>query len=394
MSMADRTSQVAALSGPVQAAQGDDVFPSNQFLAALSHEMRNPLGSILNATQALRASNLNPQQQRLALDAIERQAVQLTCVIDSLIDAARLRRGELNLGMQWVDAAALAQQAIETVKFKVDGRRQALYVTVPAKPVQMKCDPGRLLQVIQNLLDNACRYTPEQGSIALTVKEEADQLSIVVSDSGYGVEPDLLPHIFNLFATTPHGVPAVTRGLGVGLAITRNLVELHGGSIVAESDGVGRGTRFTVRLPLEKAATALADVAAGTGSARTRKVLIVEDDDRAAGDLLTALTTFGYSTVRAADCASAIVLAKEFVPEVVIIDIGLPDRDGYEVAGELRSLPEVSGALLVAASGYHLRAFRQVSEHTVFDHYLLKPVSAATLTALIEHTLTTQRRGN
>jgi CheY-like chemotaxis protein/two-component sensor histidine kinase len=391
--MPDRNSQAAGLSTPVPVAQDDEVLPSNQFLAALSHEMRNPLGSILNATHVLRASNLNPQQQQLALDAIERQAIQLTHVIDSLVDAARLRRGELNLSLQPVDAAALAQQAIEAVKFKIDSRRQALYVTLPAEPVLMKCDPGRLLQIIQNLLDNACRYTPELGSIALTVKEEAEQLSIVVSDNGYGVEPELLPHLFNLFATMPEDAHAVTRGLGVGLAITRNLVELHGGSIVAQSDGVGQGTRFTVRLPLHKLALPSAESAEAAGSSPARKILIVEDDDRAAADLIAALSTFGYEIMRAADCASAILRAKEFVPEVVIIDIGLPDGDGYEVACQLRSLPEVGGALLIAASGYHLRAFRQVSDHMVFDHYLLKPVSPATLTALIEHTLTNERRG-
>jgi CheY-like chemotaxis protein len=387
--MADRNSQAAGL--PALVAQDAEVLPSNQFLAALSHEMRNPLGSILNATQALRASNLNPQQQRLALDAIERQAIQLTHVIDSLIDAARLRRGELNLSIQSLDVAALAQLAIEAIKPKIDGRRQALYATLPAMPVQMKCDPGRLLQVIQNLLDNASRYTPELGSIVLTLKEEETQLSIVVSDNGYGVEPDLLPQIFNLFATTAQATPAFTRGLGVGLAITRNLVELHGGSIVAESDGVGRGTRLTVRLPIDRAAPEVAKPAAITDSARKRKVLIVEDDDRTAHDLLSALTTFGYPTMRAADCASAILFTKEFVPEVVIIDIGLPDRDGYEVAREVRSMPGMSGALLIATSGYHLRAFRQVSDHMVFNHYLLKPVSAETLNAIIEHASVTRR---
>jgi CheY-like chemotaxis protein len=387
--MADRNSQAAGL--PALVAQDAEVLPSNQFLAALSHEMRNPLGSILNATQALRASNLNPQQQRLALDAIERQAIQLTHVIDSLIDAARLRRGELNLSIQSLDVAALAQQAIEAIKPKIDGRRQALYATLPAMPVQMKCDPGRLLQVIQNLLDNASRYTPELGSIVLTLKEEETQLSIVVSDNGYGVEPDLLPQIFNLFATTAQATPAFTRGLGVGLAITRNLVELHGGSIVAQSDGVGRGTRLTVRLPIEQAAPEMAKPPAITHSARKRKVLIVEDDDRTAHDLLSALTMFGYPTMRAADCASAILFTKEFVPEVVIIDIGLPDRDGYEVAREVRSMPGMSGALLIATSGYHLRAFRQVSDHVVFNHYLLKPVSAETLNAIIEHASVTGR---
>jgi two-component system, sensor histidine kinase len=213
----------------------------------------------------------------------------------------------------------------------------------------------------------------------------------MVSDNGYGVEPGLLPQIFNLFATTAQAAPAFTRGLGVGLAITQNLVELHGGSIVAQSDGVGHGTRLTVRLPLERAAPEVAESAATTGSARKLKVLIVEDDDRTAHDLLSALTMFGYPTMRAADCASAILFTKEFVPEVVIIDIGLPDRDGYEVAREVRSLPGMSGALLIATSGYHLRAFRQVSDHMVFNHYLLKPVTPETLTAIIEHTSITGR---
>ncbi|MGH8177163.1 MAG: hybrid sensor histidine kinase/response regulator [Steroidobacter sp.] len=380
----------------VSAGPGENHLPSNEFLAALSHEIRNPLAPLLSACELLRSLCTDPRQ-RFAIDTIERQVLELTHLMDNLVDAAQLRRGELNLAMQHIDAAALATQAVEAVKPKMDARRQNLYVTLPSQPVQMRCDPRRLLQVIQTLLDNAHRYTPERGSIALSVSDQASQLCIEVSDDGYGMEPELLLRIFNLFAPLDERLRRTTSGLGVGLAIARNLVELHGGSIAATSEGPGHGSRFTVRLPIENAQVERpeAEHVALSGppvAAPLRRILVVEDNDDVAKGLAGGLTECGYTVTIAASAESAIRLATESMPDVVVIDIGLPDRDGYEVAYELRSIATVTRPLLIAATGYGLRSFRALADNLVFDHYLLKPTSAATLRALIEHAMKVRAR--
>jgi two-component system, sensor histidine kinase len=365
-------------------APADDELPSHAFLTALAHEIRNPLTPILGSAQVLRSLSTNPQQHH-AIATIERQVIHLAHLLDSLVEAADLRRGELNLTMQQVDAAVLAKQALEAVRPKIEERRQHLFVTMPAVSVQMHCDPNRLVQVIQALLDNAHRRTPEGGSISLSVVSEGTQLSIEVSDDGYGIRPEQLPVIFNLFVPGDRLAPG-ENALGISLAIARNLVELHGGTIAAKSAGVGQGSCFTMRLPIAHAKPVPAQDELPTMALR-RRVLIIEDNASVAEGLASGLAALGYSVVVAPDGASAVQLANEFKPEAAVIDIGLPDQEGYEVARQLRNIPAISGALLIALSGHHLRAFRDLSDHFFFDRYLLKPVSPETLGALIKHVM-------
>jgi CheY-like chemotaxis protein len=361
----------------------DEVEPSPEYLSVLAHELRNPLAPIRNAAELLRALCSDPRQLQ-AVDMIARQVVSLTHMLDDLLDAARLRRGMLSLRKRRIDAAEIVQLAVEVVRPAIDARRQNLFVFLPAQPVQMYCDPVRLEQVVQSLLDNANRFAADGGVIALKAQVEGAQLRIQVIDDGIGIEPDLLPRLFNLFAQGPQHVDRAHGGLGMGLAISRNLVEMHGGTIVAESEGRGRGSRFTVTLPIE------ADEASGphpmleAPSSIARRVLVVDDNPDIVLSLADVLLSAGHCVVTAANGELAVEVAPAFKPEVVILDIGLPGMGGFEVAKALRQDSATEAATLIAMTGYGIRQFQNSEAHAYFDHCLLKPAGPLAVLALIE----------
>lgn len=357
-------------------------FPA--FLSMLAHELRNPLAPIRNATEVLRSLCADPRQAQ-AIDIIGRQVVHLTHLLDDLLDAARLRRGVLTLQLQTVDVGALAEQALETVRATLDARRQNLFVSLPVEPVLMRCDPVRLVQVLQNLLDNATRHTPEGGAIALQLSV-TDRLRVEVSDTGAGIAPELLPRLFNVFAQGEQQLHRPRGGLGLGLAIARNLVEMHGGTISAHSAGTGRGSRFVVELPIEGALQARA-AETMTETNTPRRILVIDDHEDIRRSLADFLSLRGNTVVVAADGAAGIILAQSFKPDAAIIDIGLPGANGFEVAQRLRELQETAGAVLIAVTGYSLQQFPELAARSAFDHYLLKPTAPETLLALIERSL-------
>jgi CheY-like chemotaxis protein len=362
--------------------EGSD--PNADYLAALIQQLRSPLAPIRTAAELLRSLSSDARQLQ-AIETIAGQAVNMTRMLDDLHDAVRLRRGLITLRKQSVDVARIAEQALQAVKPAIDTRRQNLLVSLPAHPVQMHCDPARLVQVLQNILDNATRYTPQNGSIVLRMAIEADELVIEVSDNGIGIELDLLPHVFNVFSLDERREEQQPQGLGLGLSISRNLVEMHGGTITAESSGLGRGSRFTIRLPIE----AHARTASGAEAAAVPpyRIMIIDDHDEIAQGFAQFLAKAGHSIATAADGERGLALAKEFKPQAVIIDIGLPGLDGFEVAQRLRSQPETSDALLLAISGYSLKKFRDVDAYAVFKHYLLKPIDPSVLLGVIERSL-------
>ena len=356
----------------------------------LGHELRNPLAPIRNSAALLRSLCSDPRQLQ-AVDIISRNVVHLTRMLDDLLDAARLRRGTFTLKKQNVDIAVIVHEVLQDVKPAIESRRQNLRINLPAAPVQMQCDPVRLAQILLNLLNNANRYTPEGGSISLSASATGIELLVEVADNGSGIDAQLLPQLFNVFAQAPQPLDRSRGGLGLGLAIARNLAEMHGGTLTAESPGPGQGSRFLLRLPVGTAATDVSESAVARapapGTAEPRRVLIIEDNPDIALSLSLALTEYGYATITAPSGERGLEVAEQFVPDVVLLDVGLPGIDGFDVALRLRQLPALTQLLVVALSGYDPGLFPKGSAEVVFDHYFTKPADPAEVVAFINASL-------
>lgn len=375
---------------PAEPLAGSGVPAQPELLAMLSHELRNPLAPIRNSAALLRSLCSDPRQLQ-AVDIISRNVVHLTRLLDDLLDAARLRRGSFTLKKQSVDIAVIVHDVMADVQPAITARRQNLRVSLPEAPVQMQCDPVRLAQILMNLLNNANRYTPDGGSISLSASTAENELLIEVADNGAGIDPQLLPQLFNVFAQAPQPLDRSRGGLGLGLAIARNLAEMHGGTITAESPGPGQGSRFLLRLPIgtvtDPAASTEARAEAPPAAVTSRRVLIIEDNPDIALSLSLALTEFGYAAVTAASGERGLEVAEQFLPEVVLVDIGLPGMDGFDVALRLRQLPALTHLLVVALSGYDPTLFPAGSAEVVFDHYFAKPADPDAVVAFINTSL-------
>jgi CheY-like chemotaxis protein len=349
------------------------------YLAGLVHELRNPLTPIRTAAELLRSVSTDPRQLQ-AIELISRQVVTLTHMLDDLMDAARGQRGLLALTRRTVDVAELVEQALQAVRPAIDARRQNLFVSLPSEAVQMECDPVRLGQVVQTLLRHATEGTPEGGSIAARVRQEQDELVIEINDDGVGIAAEALPHVFNVFSRASAG--SGEQDTGLSLAIVRNLIELHGGSIAVHSEGAGRGSSFAIRLPLRLSHDGHPEASAEQPPGAL-KILIIDDHRDSVLGWVEYMVRSGHSVLTAESGELGVALAAQFQPDAVIIDIGLPGIDGFEVGRALRAQPETSGALLIAVSGYSLKQFRSLEAYSVFRHYLLKPVSPAGLLQVI-----------
>jgi CheY-like chemotaxis protein len=358
------------------------LVPTPEYLNELVHELRNPLTPIRTAAELLRSLNTDARQLQ-AIDMISRQAVILTHMLEDLVDAVKGQRGLLALKRRLVDVAELMEQSLEPARAAIDSRRQNLFVTMPNESVQMDCDPVRLGQALQTLLFQASESTPEGGSIAARVSCSDDELLIEIGDDGAGIAPEALPHVFNVFArSTVAGTAQPVRGLS--LPIVRNLIELHGGSIEARSEGVGRGSTFSLRLPLGGIDTAAASPADSTASL---KILLIDDHEASVRGWLEFMVRGGHSVLTATSGELGIALAAQFQPDAVVVDIGLPGIDGFEVARTLRAQAQTRDAVLIAVSGYSLKQFRALEAYSAFRHYLLKPLTPSALLDIIEHTV-------
>jgi len=353
----------------------------DEFLATLSHELRNPLGAIANAVAALDQPGTRHEDMAARLrQIIDRQTQHLTRLVDDLLDVARAAAGKIALHRQPVDLSEVAGGCLRSLRDS--GRTARHRVTFRAESVIVNADPTRLAQIITNMLDNAIKFTPGGGSVDVDVAREGPEGVLRVTDTGIGIDPAMLSRVFELFAQAeqPHG--RSVGGLGIGLALSRRLVEMHGGTIAAASEGQGRGAQFTVRLPVEATATP-APTATVPGRERGRNVLIIEDNDDARESLRLLLELIGHRVIEAADGSHGVALALKHQPEVVLIDLGLPGLDGYEVARALRSNPGCRTALLVAVTGYGQAEDRRRSKDSGFDAHLVKPVSLGVLSTLI-----------
>jgi CheY-like chemotaxis protein/two-component sensor histidine kinase len=353
----------------------------NEFLAMLAHELRNPLMAIGTAMLTIRGqAERDPIVQR-AKRVVERQVKQLARLLDDLLDVSRLTRGKIELRKETVTLQTIVAAALETTRGFVDSRRHVESVSLPSEPLSFEADPARITQVVSNLLDNAVRFTPRDGKISVTGYGQRGEVVLRVRDTGIGIAPEVLPRVFDLFVRADRSQAGSEEGLGVGLALARTLVELHGGTITAQSEGPGRGSEFVLRLP----------VGAPVGPrerddrrqiAVARHILLVEDDDNVREALRRILELDGHRVELARDGHTGVDLALATAPQVALIDIGLPGIDGYEVGRRIRAALG-SGVLLVAVTAQGQEQDRRRSREAGFDAHVVKPVSYEELTRIL-----------
>ena len=359
----------------------------DEFLAMLAHELRNPLAPVRNALQILRMSNLPDGRLRWARDVMERQVDHMARLVDDLLDVARIRGGLIALRMEPVDLATVLERAVEAARPYLDARRHRLTVTPPQGPAPLRADPTRLTQVFGNLLNNAAKYTDEGGHIELTAGREGDAAVVRVKDNGAGIRPSLLPRVFDLFTQGDRSLARTEGGLGIGLTLVRSLVESHGGTVEAHSEGEGRGSEFVVRLPLAEdkadAGPAAATNATAAEARTAQRILVVDDNRDGAESLAMLLRTGGHEVRTAHDGFEALEVARAFRPHIVFLDIGLPRLDGYEVARRLRKEPGMEKGLLVALTGYGQEEDRLKAMAAGFNVHLVKPADIDALQNIV-----------
>lgn len=355
----------------------------DEFLAMLGHELRNPLSAVRNAVVT---ASLDEVRRPRALEIARRQTDQLGRLIDDLLDVARITQGRITLREERAYLGEILERSIDSMRSFIASRGLRLSVSVPAERIRMDADPARLEQVFVNLLSNAGKYTDAGGHIEVTVERSNDHVIVRIRDSGIGIVPELLPRIWDLFAQADRGLDRTQGGLGVGLTVARRLVELHGGWIHVHSDGLGRGAEFSVCLPVLPADEVSAAVDArpqnAIASGRGR-VLIVEDNPDAAESLALLLELFGHRVRTVHDGISALDAARANMPDLMLVDIGLPGIDGYEVARRIRRDAALKHLVLVALTGYGQAADKQHAIEAGFDYHLVKPVDPQALRDLV-----------
>jgi PAS domain S-box-containing protein len=358
----------------------------DEFLAMLSHELRNPMAPIINALQLLRLDrNENPIQQE-ARSVIERQVAHLTLLVDDLLEVSRMTSGRIHLRRERVALGEIVEQAVETVRPLVEQRRHDLTVSLPHEPLWLEADALRVEQVVVNLLTNAAKYTDEGGRIWLTVQPDRGEAVLRVRDTGVGIPPVFLPRIFDLFTQAERSLARSQGGLGIGLSLVRVLVELHGGRVEAHSAGPGQGSEFIVHLPISPSPISPPvppSTEAEVLTPSALRVLFVDDNSDTRTITRTLLESYGYQVRTAYNGINALETATEYRPEVVLLDLGLPEMDGYEVAQRMRQDPTMRNVVLIAVTGYGLESDRRRTQAAGFDHHLVKGVDFDALLVLL-----------
>jgi PAS domain S-box-containing protein len=345
----------------------------DEFLAVLSHELRNPLASILNTVQIFQIKAEQDPTQRHAREILERQVGHLTHLVDDLLEVSRITSGRFSLHLARCDLREVVARSIDSTHPMIAKLGHKIAVSSPPSPVWLRADPGRLEQVMVNLLTNAAKYTDAPGRISLDLRREGAKVVLRVSDSGIGIAPELLPHVFELFKQADRSLERSQGGLGVGLTLVEQIVKMHGGTIEASSPGLGRGSDFVVRLPANSASHP-PDAEGSAEAAPPTRVLVVDDNVDYALGIALLLRASGYEVEVVHNGPDALRAAIDSRPDVVVLDIGLPGMDGYEVARRIRQEPRLDGMRVVAVSGYRQDRAKSNSERARFDHYLLKPV--------------------
>jgi signal transduction histidine kinase/ActR/RegA family two-component response regulator len=357
----------------------------NEFLAMLAHELRNPLAPIRNAIEILRLKAPPDSDVKWARDLIQRQVQHMTRMVDDLLDVSRVTRGKVNLQKEPVQIGVIVARSVEEVRPLIEGRRQKLQLNVPPESLWISGDPTRLCQVFVNLLNNASKFTDEGGEIHLAVTREDAEIAVCVRDTGLGIPNELLPHIFEPFMQEDRLQSRSKGGLGLGLALSRSLLDLHGGRIRAFSDGHGAGSQFVVNLPVLDVQSSAEEKKAPppAPTSRKRRILVVDDNKDAVHSLKILLEFFGHEVRLAYGGQQALDEASAWPPEIVLLDIGLPTMDGLEVARRFRANPTFANVLVVAITGYGQDEDRRRSQEAGFDAHLVKPIDLRALQEIV-----------
>jgi PAS domain S-box-containing protein len=356
----------------------------NEFLAMLAHELRNPLAPIQTSLDLIELRPDDRETTKWAHDVIARQTRQLARLVDDLLDVSRITQGKITLRPQTVDLRTIVRQVAQAWEGATVARRQTLDVVLPKDPMPVLADPARLSQVMSNLVSNAVKYTPDGGTVTLRGHVNADVASVAVSDNGIGIPADLLLRVFDLFVQGERSLDRHEGGLGIGLTLAKRLIDAMGGTLTAASGGAGQGSEFTLALPVTSEVPLTATPAPGEAAVRlSREVLVVDDNQDAADALAALLEALGHRVRVAYDGPAALRMATDTPPDVMLVDIGLPDMNGYDVMRKLREMPPLAQTRFVACTGYGRPHDSERLGTAGFDAYLVKPVEAADLERVI-----------
>jgi PAS domain S-box-containing protein len=359
----------------------------DEFLALLAHELRNPLAPIRYTLAANRKSGRTPEQRKRAEEIIERQVTHMSRLLDDLLDVSRITRNSLELKKNLTELTLVVGSAIETARPILDTKRHTLSVDLPKQAVRLEADAVRLAQVFSNLLINAAKYTDPGGQIQLRAHREGSDIVVAVRDNGIGISTDMMPRLFAMFSQAQTALGRSEGGLGIGLSLVRGLVTLHGGSVEAHSDGPGCGSEFIVRLPAGTPVEDPADIEAEADAPAVgagMKILVVDDNRDAADACAALLELSGHHVQTAYTGRRALELAQSFRPHALLLDIGLPDLDGYQLAAKIRTAPWGRGIILIAVTGWGQEEDRRRAFDAGFDHHLTKPIAAETVESLLQ----------
>lgn len=354
----------------------------DEFLAMLGHELRNPLNAIHSAAILLSLENTSTENLQHARDVIQRQSRHLSNIVDDLLDLSRIMSGKVVLNKQPLEISKLLNECLETLK--VSGRTATYQISVNTKPAWVEADPTRLEQILINLLDNAIKYTPQGGEIAVSITVQENEVCLEVSDSGMGMPADLLPQVFDVFVQGERPNDRSQGGLGIGLALVRQLTSMHGGTISAQSDGLGKGSTFVLRLPRSAAAPEAMPSSPDALFLNAYTVLLIEDNADAREIMALLLQSYGHKVLQASNGLDGIQMAKDYKPDLILLDIGLPGIDGHEVAKRLKTNLATNAIPLVALTGYGQESDRKRTIEAGFNLHLVKPVRANELIKAIE----------
>jgi PAS domain S-box-containing protein len=357
----------------------------DEFLAILAHELRNPLAPIRYALDIARQANASPEHRQRAEEIITRQVDQMARLLDDLLDVSRIARGQVTLRRKWVDLTSVVGCAIDAARPLLDVKAHRLSIDLPRETLRLNADPVRLTQILTNLLTNAAKYTDREGDIQLCARREGDEVVVSVRDNGIGIAPEMMPRMFTLFAQASPALQRSEGGLGVGLALVKGFVEMHGGRIEARSEGAGRGSEFTVRMPIgEKPREDGAEAAAEPSRKRSLRVLVADDNVDIAETSATLLELWGHEVRVAQSGREALEVAEKFRPQLALVDIGMPQMSGLDVARALRRTPWGASMRLVAVTGWGQEEDRKAALGSGFDDHITKPVEPARLQAVFE----------
>jgi PAS domain S-box-containing protein len=358
----------------------------DQFLATLAHELRNPLAPLRNGLELIKLAGGDEAVVGRTREMMERQLGHMVRLVDDLLDLSRISRGRIELRRERIELTKIVRHAVETSRPLIEQTGQEFTITLAPEPIVVDADVTRLAQVFSNLLNNAAKYTPRDGRISLAVERQGSDAVVCVRDTGAGIPPEMLPEVFEMFAQVDRSQQRASSGLGIGLSLVKALVELHGGSVEARSDGPGKGSEFVVRLPVlltPTVAPAPQPGAASTAVIPRRRILIVDDNRDTAISLATVLNILGHRTQVAFDGVEALETARDFQPDVVLLDIGMPKLNGHDTARRLRQEPRGRDIVLVAVTGWGQDDDRQRSQDAGFNFHLVKPVDPAALEQIL-----------